>query len=379
MDRVLFTTPYATGLESEYVTQALASGFWQGDGPFTERATQWLEDYTGSHDALLTTSCTHALELAALLLELGPGDEVIVPSFTFSSTATAIAIRGATPVFVDVVPDTLNVDPELVEAAITPATKAVFFVHYGGVAADLDALQDIATRHGLVLVEDNAHSLGAYFRGRHLGTFGTFATQSWHATKNVACGEGGALLINDPAYIERAEIIREKGTNRSRFLRGQIDKYTWVDQGSSFLPSELLAAVLMAQFEKFDEIQAARHRVWNAYDETLGRWAADQGVETMHVPDDCQHPAHLYYLMMPTPEDQEAIISHLKGLGIVAPFHYQPLDSAPAGRALGRTPRPCAVTADRSMRLVRLPLHAGLTDSDVERVLEGVQSYRSAR
>lgn len=379
MDRVLFTTPYATGLELDYVTQSLASGHWHGDGPFTERATRWLEDFTGCHDALLTTSCTHALELAAILLELGPGDEVIVPSFTFSSTATAVAIRGATPVFVDVVPETLNVDPELVEAAITPATKAVFFVHYGGVAADLDALQDIATRHELALVEDNAHSLGAYFRGRHLGTFGTFATQSWHATKNVACGEGGALLINDPAHVERAEIVREKGTNRSRFLRGQIDKYTWVDQGSSFLPSELLAAVLTAQFDKFDEIQDARHRVWNAYDEALGQWAADQGVATMYVPDDCQHPAHLYYLMMPTPADQEAIIAHLKALGIVAPFHYQPLDSAPAGRALGRTPQPCTVTADRSMRLVRLPLHAGLTDSEVERVLEGVQSYRSIR
>lgn len=377
MNPVYFTTPYLAGLEADYLTEALHSGHWQGDGPFTARATAWLEDYTGAHSALLTTSCTHALELAAMLLDLGPGDEVIVPSFTFSSTATAIAIRGATPVFVDVLPETLNIDPEQVKAAVTPATRAVFFVHYGGVAADLDALQAIADEHGIALVEDNAHALGASFRGRHLGTFGTFATQSWHATKNVACGEGGALLINDAAYVERAEIIREKGTNRSRFLRGQVDKYTWVDHGSSFLPSELLAAVLVAQLERFEEIQAARHRVWQTYHSALPEWAAAQTVGLMTVPDECAHPAHLYYLMMPSPEDQDGIIGHLKARGITAPFHYQPLDSSPAGLELGRTPRPCPVTADRSSRLVRLPLHAGLDEDDVARVVDAVTSYRS--
>ncbi|MCA1782638.1 MAG: dTDP-4-amino-4,6-dideoxygalactose transaminase [Dermatophilaceae bacterium] len=374
---MFFTTPYVTGLESEYLAQALQSGHWQGDGPFTARATSWLEAYTGAHSALLTTSCTHALELAAILLDLGPGDEVIVPSFTFSSTATAVAIRGATPVFVDVLPETLNIDPQQVAEAVTPATKAVFFVHYGGVAADLDALQAVADEHGLALVEDNAHALGGYFRGRHLGTFGTFATQSWHATKNVACGEGGALLINDPAFVERAEVIREKGTNRSRFLRGQVDKYTWVDQGSSYLPSELLAAVLAAQFECFEEIQDKRHRTWRAYDSSLPEWAAGNGVGVMTVPDECEHPAHLYYLIMSSPEDQEGIIQHLKMRGITAPFHYQPLDTAPAGRSLGRSLRPCTVTADRAARLVRLPLHAGLSEDDVARVIDGVMSYRS--
>ncbi|MEO6018621.1 MAG: dTDP-4-amino-4,6-dideoxygalactose transaminase [Knoellia sp.] len=374
---MLFTTPYTTGLEAEYLTQALASGHWQGDGPFTTRANSWLEQYTGAHRALLTTSCTHALELAAMLLDLGPGDEVIVPSFTFSSTATAVAVRGATPVFVDIVPGTLNIDPDQIVDALTPKTKAIFFVHYGGVAADLEALQTIAATHGVALVEDNAHSLGASFRGQHLGTFGTFATQSWHATKNVACGEGGALLINDPAYVERAEIIREKGTNRSRFLRGQVDKYTWVDQGSSYLPSELLAAVLTAQFERFDQIQDKRHAVWDAYDAALQEWAVDQGVRSMAVPDGCEHSAHLYYVIMTSPEDQEGIIRHLKDRGIVAPFHYQPLDTAPAGRRLGRTPRPCTVTADSAARLVRLPLHAGLSEDQVDRVIEGVRSYRS--
>lgn len=379
MYRVDFTTPYTTGLEQRYLAEALASAHWQGDGPFTERADAWLQSYTGARKTLLTTSCTHALELAAILLDLGPGDEVIVPSFTFSSTATAVAIRGATPVFVDIEPGTLNIDPALAEAAITTATKAIFIVHYGGVAADLDSLQAIATRHGLALVEDNAHSLGAYFRGQHLGTFGALATQSWHATKNVACGEGGSLLVNEVAYMERAEIIREKGTNRSRFLRGQVDKYTWVDHGSSYLPSELLAAVLVAQFERFDEIQAKRHRAWNWYAKHLTSWAEEQGVGLMQVPSDRQHPAHLFYLMMPTPVDQDGIITHLRGLGITAPFHYQPLDSAPAGQALGRTPLPCTITADRASRLVRLPLHANLTETDLERVVDGITSYRSTK
>lgn len=377
MARIMFSQPFRAGNEQAYVEQALTSTVWHGDGPFTERATRWLVERTGAHDALLTTSCTHALELAAMLLELEPGDEVICPSFTFSSTATAIAVRGAVPVFVDVDPTTLNIDPASAAAAITDRTKAIFIVHYGGIACDLPALQALADQHGLAIVEDNAHSLGAYFKGQHLGTFGTFGTQSWHDTKNVTSGEGGAILINDHRYAERAEIIREKGTNRSRFLRGQVDKYTWVDQGSSYLPSDLLAALLLAQFERFDDIQQRRHAVWDAYHRELGGWASENGVDLMTVPEGCEQPAHLYFLMMPTHDDQTGLISHLKDRDIVATFHYQPLDASPAGRRLGRTPNPCPVTADRSLRLVRLPLHAGITEADTTRVIDAISQYRA--
>lgn len=375
MKRILFSEPYAAGLESQYLGEALASGTWQGDGDFTARATAWLEEYTGAPHALLTTSCTHALELAAMLLRLGPGDEVIVPSFTFTSTATAVATRGAVPVFVDIDPVTLNIDPECVERAITERTRAIFVVHYGGVAADMPALMSIADRHGLQIVEDNAHALGASLDGQHLGTFGALAGQSWHATKNVACGEGGALLINDVSLRERAEAIREKGTNRAHFLRGAVDKYTWVDQGSSYLPSDLLAAVLCAQFERFDEIQRLRHRVWDRYNNDLEHWSSQYGIGTMNVRPGVAHPAHLFYVMMPTAADQAALISHLAAQNIVAPFHYQPLDSAPAGRALGYTPEPCGVTAEAAARLVRLPLHAGLSESDLDQVVSAVTAY----
>lgn len=375
--RIMFSQPYLAGLEGPFVNHALISTSWHGDGEYTAKATQWLLDKTGAGSALLTTSCTHALELAAILLEIGLGDEVICPSFTFSSTATAIAIRGATPVFVDVLPETMNIDPAAVEAAITPRTKAIFVVHYGGVAVDLDAIGAIAAAHGLKVVEDNAHGIGGYFRGRHLGTFGTFGTQSWHDTKNVTSGEGGAILINDEAYAERAEIVREKGTNRSRFLRGQIDKYTWVDQGSSFLPSDLLAALLYAQFERFDEIQERRQYVWHRYAEALPGWAAANGVQLMTEPPECEQPAHMFFTIMPSHADQMGLIAHLKERDIVATFHYQPLDSSEAGRRLGRTPNPCVVTADRSLRLVRLPMHAALLKKDVERVVEAVSEYRA--
>lgn len=375
VNRILFSEPFRAGKESQYLQDALGSGFWQGDGPFTAKATAWLKDYTTAPEALLTTSCTHALELSAILLGLGPGDEVIVPSFTFTSTATAVAIRGATPVFVDIEPRTLNLDPALVEAALTPRTRAIFVVHYGGVAADVDALLALCRKHGLALVEDNAHSLGAYLNGRHLGTFGALATQSWHATKNVACGEGGALLINDESLAPRAEVIREKGTNRAHFLRGAVDKYTWIDQGSSYLPSDLLAALLLAQLEEFDAIQALRHRAWGRYRTDLTDWAGQHGVVAMDPPEGHRHPAHLFTLLMPTAADQQGLIRHLAGRDIVAAFHYQPLDSAPAGLALGRTPAPCTVTADVAATLVRLPLHAGLSESDLDRVVSGVTSY----
>jgi len=373
----MFSRPFAAGLEERYLLEALRSTVWHGDGHFTAEASGWLKNYTGAAQTLLTTSCTHALEMAAMLLDLGPGDEVLCPSFTFPSTATAIAIRGATPVFVDVRPDTLNIDPAAAEAAITARTRAIFVVHYGGIAADLEEFQRLSTQYGLALVEDNAHGLGAYWQGRHLGTFGTFAAQSWHDTKNITCGEGGALLINDVSYRARAEAIREKGTDRSRFLRGEIDKYSWVDAGSSYLPSDLLAALLMAQFERFEQIQALRMAVWTAYDEHLGAWAESQSVQRMTVPDGCVQPAHLYFVIMPSFEDQQGLIEHLREASIVATFHYQPLDSSTAGLRYGRTPAPCTVTADRSQRLVRLPLHPGMGEADTGRVIEAIQGYRS--
>lgn len=375
MARLLFSVPYVTGSESTYVAEALASDHWQGDGPFTKRAVGLLQKVTGARGVVLTTSCTHALELAAVLIGLKPGDEVICPTFTFSSTATAIVSRGAVPVFVDIDPRTLNIDPAAAEAAITARTTAMFILHYGGVAADIDRLMAIADAHGLAVVEDNAHGLGASFRGRHLGTFGTLGTQSFHDTKNVAMGEGGALLVQDPALLTRAEIVRDKGTNRARFWRGEIDKYTWVDEGSSYLPSDILAAVLCAQLEGFDDIQTRRMHVWDRYSAELADWASSADVDLMWIPPECSHPAHLYFMIMPAPADQQGLIRHLRELDIVATFHYQPLDQAPAGQTFGRTPSPCDVAYDRASRLVRLPIHANMTDVEIDRVIEGVTTY----
>lgn len=373
-----FSRPLVTANEEKYFSQVLHSGLVQGDGPMTAAATAELVRVSGAERALLTTSCTHALELAAILLDLGPGDEVIVPSFTFSSTAASVAIRGATPVFVDIDPLTLNLDVAAAEAAITDRTCAVFVVHYGGIGADIPALLALADRHDLVVVEDNAHGLGASRGGLRLGTIGALATQSFHATKNVHCGEGGALLVNDESLMERAVIVREKGTDRSRFLRGLVDKYTWTDTGSSFLPSDLLCAVLLGQLESFELIQQTRHDVWKQYAGALPSWATATGTSLMHVPADADHPAHVFYVLMPSHEDQRGLIAHLRGLGIVGTFHYVPLDSSPAGQRFGRTPFPCDVTADVSSRMVRLPLYAGLGHADVERVLDAVTSYNSA-
>lgn len=373
-----FNRPFVTGADAGYAAEAMRSDVLHGDGPFTARATAELLRVSGAPDALLTTSCTHALEMAALLLDLGPGDEVVVPSFTFPSTASAIAVRGAVPVFVDVRPDTLNLDGSLVEAAVTPRTRALFVVHYGGVGADVDVLQRIADRHGLALVEDNAHGLGATWRGRRLGTLGDLATQSFHDTKNVHCGEGGALLLNRPDLVGRAEILREKGTDRSRFLRGQVDKYTWVDLGSSYLPSDVLAAFLLGQLESFGSIQARRSAVWRAYADGLRDWAARYGVTPMNPPPDAGHPAHLFYLLLPTPQDRDDFIAHMRGNGVLTVFHYLPLDSSPAGIRFGRTPSPCTVSEDVSRRLVRLPLYPGLDDGMVARVLEAATSFRPA-
>lgn len=373
---VPFNRPYVAGPDVENAITAMRSGHSHGDGPWTARATEMLRDITFAPHVMLTTSCTSALDLAALLLNLGPGDEVIVPSFTFVSTANAVAMRGATPVFLDVREDTFNLDESLLEAAVTGRTKAVFLVHYGGIACAMDVIGDVAGRHGLAVVEDNAHGLGARQHGQALGTFGVLATQSFHDTKNVHCGEGGALLVNDGELVERTEILREKGTNRSRFLRGQIDKYTWVDLGSSFLPSDVLAAYLVGQLEALEEIQALRHRVWDGYARALAPWARDNAVMLPTVPEGAEHPAHVFALLMPAAGDQGGLIEHLHAHGVGAAFHYVPLHSSPAGRALGRTSGSCAVTTDVSARLVRLPLFPGLTDDDVGLVIDAVTSYR---
>jgi dTDP-4-amino-4,6-dideoxygalactose transaminase len=371
--RIPFNRPFLADRELEYLTSAASAGHTSGDGPFTRRATALLTALTGARSALLTTSCTHALEMSALLLNLRPGDEVIMPSFTFVSTANAYVLRGAVPVFVDCRPDTLNIDERAVEAAITPRTKAVVVVHYGGVACEMDAIGKVARHHGIPVIEDNAHGLGASYQGRPLGSLGALATQSFHATKNLQCGEGGALLINDDRFRDRAEILREKGTDRSRFFRGQVDKYRWMDLGSSYLLSDLLAAGLTAQLEAFDVIQARRHAVWDAYD------AAFAGLDVVRptVPAGCEHPAHLYHLLMPDLERRQGLLRHLAEHGVQATFHYQPLHSAPAGQRFGRTgPGGCPVTEDVADRLVRLPLHAGMTAGDAERVIAAVRAYR---
>ncbi|MBO9523801.1 MAG: dTDP-4-amino-4,6-dideoxygalactose transaminase [Nocardioidaceae bacterium] len=374
-----FTTPFHAPGEVKYVTESIASGQTSGDGPFTRRAVELLTPLVGGGTCLLTTSCTHALEMSALLLDLEPGDEVIVPSFTFVSSVNAFVLRGAVPVFVDVRPDTLNLDEARLEAAITPRTKAVVVVHYGGVGCEMDEITTIAARHGIAVVEDNAHGLGGSYKGRVLGSIGAMATQSFHATKNVSCGEGGAIVLNDPALVERAEIIREKGTNRSQFFRGMVDKYRWMDVGSSYLPSDILAAQLCAQLETFAAIQARRHEIWDTYHHELASWAVGQGVARPTVPEHCEHPAHVYYLLLPSLEDRAAFIAALAAQDIVAPFHYVPLHDSPVGARLGRTALGgCPVTDDVSSRLVRLPLFAGLDQGDVERVLEAVTAFRTA-
>ncbi|MEV6411745.1 dTDP-4-amino-4,6-dideoxygalactose transaminase [Kribbella sp. NPDC051718] len=371
-----FVKAYLAGDELAYVSRSFTSAAVTGDGPFTARATELITKLTGGLASLLTTSCTHALEMTALLLDLAPGDEVIMPSFTFVSTANAYVLRGAVPVFVDIRPDTLNLDETQLEAAVTDRTKAIVVVHYAGVAAAMDEVLVVAAKYGLAVIEDNAHGLGGTYRGRPLGSFGVMATQSFHGTKNVHCGEGGALVLNDADLLAHAEVIREKGTNRSQFFRGQVDKYRWVDVGSSYLPADPLAAFLTAQLEQFDRIQAPRHAIWQRYDEELAVWAASRGVGVPTVPAECVHPAHLYYLLMPSHEDQQGLIAHLRELNISAPFHYLPLHSSPAGERYGRVaPGGCEVTERVSDRLVRLPLYSQLTSDEQARVIDGVISY----
>ncbi len=374
-----FNRAHLTGGEAGLMDAVMSGGVLEGDGPFTDRATALLTRMLGATAALLTTSCTHALELSALLLDLNPGDEVILPSFTFPSTANAYVLRGAVPVFVDCRPDTLDLDERLIEAAVTDRTRAIVVVHYGGVACDMDAVDAIARRYGLVVVEDNAHGLGGSYRGKALGSFGALATQSFHSTKNAHCGEGGALIINEPGFLERAEFIREKGTNRSQYYRGVVDKYRWVDVGSSYLPSELLAAFLTAQLESFGKIQERRMQVWEAYHERLADWAAENGVDRPTVPEGCEHPAHIYHLLLPGLEQRHAFLGHLRDRGVEATFHYQPLHNAPAGLRYGRTgPGGCPVTEAVADRLVRLPLYPDLSDEELDTVVTAITGYRTA-
>lgn len=373
-----FNRVFIAGRELEYLSEAIANGHVSGDGPFTRRTQARLEQITGARKALLTTSCTHALEMAALLLDIGPGDEVIVPSFTFVSTANAFALRGATPVFVDIRPDTLNLDERLVERAITDRTRAIVPVHYAGVACEIDALQALASGRDITIVEDNAHGLFGAYRGRPLGSFGAMATLSFHETKNVTCGEGGALLLNDERLIERAEILREKGTDRSRFFRGQVDKYTWCDLGSSYVPSDMLAGFLLGQLEAADRIQARRRAIWETYNAGLGEWAAATGTRLPVVPDHCTQAYHMFYLLLPSLDMRQALIAHLRAQGIMSVFHYLPLHLSSMGQRFGGRRGDCPVTEDVSDRLLRLPLHGHLTDADLDRIVSAIGSFQGA-
>ncbi|MGC2243284.1 MAG: dTDP-4-amino-4,6-dideoxygalactose transaminase [Candidatus Aquilonibacter sp.] len=369
-----FSRPVFSGNEIEYMRDAVASMHISGDGAYTRKSEALLKDALGAARVLLTTNCTHALEMAALLLDFKPGDEVLLPAFTFVSTVNAFALRGAVPVFIDIRPDTLNVDERQIEAAITSRTKAIVVVHYAGVACEMDAIGEIARRHGLALVEDNAHGLFATYRGKPLGSFGALATQSFHETKNFTCGEGGALVVNDERFIERAEIIREKGTNRSRFFRGQVDKYTWVDLGSSYVLSDMLAAFLLAQLERREPIQQTRKRIWQNYFDGLSDWAAAQGVTLPFIPADREQSYHMFWMLLPTLEERTRFLSELRNHGVNAVFHYTPLHRSEEAQRLGAR-GDCPLTESVSDRLVRLPFYNDLSAADQELVIACVRDF----
>jgi len=370
-----FNRPCLAGNEYKYIAEAIANGHASGDGPFTRRCHELLERELQVPKVLLTTSCTHALEMAAILLDCGPGDEVILPSFTFVSTANAFVLRGAQIVFADVRRDTMNLDETQLEPLITSRTRAIVPVHYAGVSCEMDAICEIATRHGVKVVEDNAHGLFARYRGKYTGTLGALATQSFHETKNITCGEGGALIVNDTEMVERAQIIREKGTNRNQFFRGMVDKYTWVDVGSSYLPSDMLAAFLLAQLEGRQEIQAKRRRVWEYYAQHLAGWAAKHDVQMPHVPQHCEQAYHMFYLLLPSLVQRQALIAHLKAQSILSVFHYVPLHESDMGRKIAARRAYCPVTEEVSARLLRLPFYNDLSDSELQRVVEAIQRF----
>jgi len=372
-----FNKPYIAPKEFDYIRQAIEGNHISGDGPFTKKCNQFLENALGVRKALLTTNCTHALEMTALLLNLKEGDEVIVPSFTFVSTINACVLRGAKPKFVDIRPDTLNLDERLIEAAINEHTKAIYVVHYAGVGCEMDAIMDIAQRHNLQVVEDNAHGFLGKYKGRLLGTFGSLATQSFHETKNFSCGEGGAIIINNPDMVERAEIIREKGTNRSRFFRGQIDKYSWVDVGSSYLPSDILAGVLLSHFEEADFIQSKRKQLWETYAAQLGDWALENSVKLPFIPDYCEQSYHMFYLLMPDLEIRQRFIQYLKERDILAVFHYVPLHTADMGQYFGYQAGDLPVTEEYSDRLVRLPFYNSMSEAEQQQVINTILTFKA--
>ena len=376
---IRFNVPPYTGKEMEYIKKAVENQKICGDGDFTHKCNEWLEQKTGIKKALLTTSCTHATEMAAILCDIKPGDEVIMPSYTFVSTADAFVLRGAKAVFVDVRPDTMNIDENLIEAAITEKTRAIAPVHYAGVSCDMDKIMDIAKRHNLLVVEDAAQGIMSEYKGKALGTFGDYGCFSFHETKNFSMGEGGAILIRDPENIERAEIIREKGTNRAKYFRGQIDKYTWVDAGSSYLPSELNAAYLYAQLELADQITADRMKTWNMYYEAFEKLENAERIERPFIPADCKHNAHMFYLKCKDLEERTDFIDFLKKNEILAVFHYIPLHSAPAGKSFGRFNGEDVYTTKESERLVRLPLYYGIKEEEVEYIIGKVKDFYKNR
>lgn len=372
-NQIPFNRSSLVGNETAFIAQAIASGRISGDGVFSEKCHTLLEQELGVARALLTTSCTHALEIAALLVGIEAGDQVIVPSFTFVSTANAFVLRGAQPVFADIRPDTLNLDETYLEQLITPRTKAIIPVHYAGVGCEMDTILDIAQRYDLPVIEDSAHGLFGKYKGKCLGTFGRLATFSFHETKNFTCGEGGALVINDPQFIERAEIIREKGTNRSKFFRGEVDKYTWVDLGSSYPLSEILAAFLYGQLEARQSIEAKRRRIWDYYYEHLQDWAMEHGVRLPTVPEYCEQPYHMFYLLMPSLQERQTLIAHLKARNIFSVFHYLPLHLSKMGQRFGGKTGDCPITEDISERLLRLPFYNELTEADQARVVASIK------
>ena len=374
-ESVPFNVATYSELDRANLISAVSGRHTAGNGPFTKSVEQILVKQMGIHAALLTTSCTHALEMSALLARLQPGDEVIVPSYTFVSSASAFMLHGAKPIFVDVRLDTLNIDPDQVAAAITPRTRAICVVHYGGVGAEMELLMALAAKHGLIIIEDNAHGLFGKYKGRYLGTFGALATQSFHETKNITCGEGGALIINDKSLVERAEILREKGTDRSKFLRGQVDKYTWVDVGSSWVLSDILAAILLGQLERREEIYRKRLTIYDRYDNELASWTAENNVRSPFVPTGCEHTAHMFHLRFERGDQRDRFIAHLADRGVNAVFHYQPLHLSAVGQQLGGKLGQFPVTEHAGDCLVRLPLFSMMTNDQQAQVINAVVSF----
>lgn len=374
--KIPFNQSAILGQELIYIAEAMRNGQVSGDQRYSKKSQAFLEGLLGVKRALVSTSCTHALEMSALLLDIKPGDEVIVPSFTFVSTANAFALRGAKMVFCDIRPDTLNMDEKLLESLVTPATRAILPVHYAGVGCEMNVIMEIADKRGIPVVEDNAHGLFGKYRGRWLGTFGCMAAQSFHETKNITCGEGGALLINDMKFVERAEVIREKGTNRSKFFRGIVDKYSWVDIGSSYVMSDVLAAFLYGQLEQWGQVQDKRKEVWEMYDAELRNWCQVNGVRQPVVPPECEQAYHMYYLLFPSLKGRTAMIAHLKKHGVSAVFHYLPLHLSPMGLKLGGKTSGCPVTESVSDCLLRLPFYNTLDTNIQARVIEAILQFK---